>query len=129
MKQNTKNGYFSFEIKQEGKETILRTLHFSMNCWAELEADTKEGIVKWSENYAKLTDRMEQAKALSSVMFASAKAHDLEEGNDIDYNIYQVRGIWINSLSEAQAKDFVKAMMWSTQPNLGKAGKPQPVVA
>ena len=113
MNKSIKNGYFTIK-NGEGKGKIL---HFSMNCWAELKSDTGKSVVEWSKSFYG-GDTIDQALHLSEVIFAAAKAHDLEEGNEIDYNVYKVRN-WVQSFTEKDSSDFVDAMGWAANINTG----------
>ena len=94
------------------------TLHFSMNTWYNLKEDTGKDIADYGEALQKGTD-VEKAFALAEIVFASAKAHDQEEGNEIDYNIYKIRG-WFGSIIDEEAiRGITKALMWNSE-----SGKP-----
>ncbi len=121
--KNIKDGYFTIK-RGEGKG---KKLHFSMNCWAELKEETGKGIIEWTEDYDK-GGVIEQALHIGDIVYASAKAYDLEEGNEIDYNLYKARS-WVDSFNEDDSADFVKALTWGISPNLGKpTGKQKPAV-
>ena len=118
MKQNIENGYFKIN-KGTGKDKIL---HFSMNCWLELQNDTKKTLEQWFTAFEKEKDVFSRSVLLADVIYASAKAYDLEEGNNIDYNLYKVRD-WLSYFDGKDSEDFLKAMTWSITANLGNAGK------
>lgn len=119
MKELDQLGYFKLNIS----ETETKTLHFSMVCWLELQKDTGVTIDKWAEGFEGL-DAMQQIDKLADIVFASAKAYDLENGNPIDYNKYNVIN-WVANFNEADGEAFMAAMMFSIRkPNgLGKPKK------
>ena len=113
MKHTIKNGYYKIPRGEgEGK-----TLHFSMNCWAELKKDTGKGVVEWTRGFHNNSDVIDQVLHIGDVVFASAKAFDLEEGNKIDYNLYKVRN-WVQSFTEEDSMEFMEALAWSANPNV-----------
>src|SRR5210317_1434855 len=87
---NKQRGYYS--IKLGGK---MRTLHFSMNFWANF-TDT-EGI---------------SIGTIRALIYSAILANDQEEGNEIDYNEFKV-GVWLEDLQADKLEDIVNAMMES----------------
>ena len=78
---NKRRGYHTLKI---GGKT--RTLHFSMNFWSEFTdvlevpldkiGSVFEGGIKFS--------------TIRALVYCGLLANDLEEGNDIEYNLYKV---------------------------------------
>ena len=98
------------------------TLHFSMNTWYNLKEDTGKDISEYSQ-YLQTGSDIEKAFALAEIVYASAKAHDQEEGNEIDYNIYKVRG-WFGSIIDEKAiQGITKALMWNSESGKANLGK------
>ena len=100
---NRKRGYYS--IKMGGKS---RTMHFSMNFWANFTDELKVPIEQ-------IGDVFQKGISLSSIralIYSALLAFDQEEGNEIDYTIYKV-GSWLDELPAEKIEDIVNAMMES----------------
>ena len=100
---NRKRGYYS--IKMGGKN---RTMHFSMNFWANFTDELKVPIEQ-------IGDVFQKGISLSSIralIYSALLAFDQEEGNEIDYTIYKV-GSWLDELPAEKIEDIVNAMMES----------------
>ena len=100
---NKKRGYYSLKIG--GKN---RTLHFSMNFWANFT--DLLGIP-----LDKLGDVFEggiSIKSIRSLIYSGLLAYDQEEGNEIDYNEFKV-GMWLEDFDADKLTDVVKSMMES----------------
>ena len=93
-------------------------LHFSMNCWVNLKQDTGKDIGTLFSEYDK-ADNVDQFITLCDIAYAALKANDQEEGNDIDYTIFNVR-TWMEGLKEENAAGFIAAMTHSMNLPLGK---------
>lgn len=86
----------------------MRTLHFSMNFWANF-TDTL-GI-----SLDKIGDIFGEGISLGTIralIYSAILANDQEEGNDIDYNEFKV-GMWLEDLEAEKLEDIVNAMMES----------------
>jgi hypothetical protein len=97
---NKKRGYYSLKIG--GKN---RTLHFSMNFWANFT--DLLGIP-----LDKLGDVFEggiSIKSIRSLIYSGLLAYDQEEGNEIDYNEFNV-GSWLEDVNQDQLVKIVNAM-------------------
>ena len=97
---NKKRGYYSLKIG--GK---LRTLHFSMNFWAnftDLLGISLDGLGKVFENGISIT-------AIRALIYSGLLAYDQEEGNEIDYNEYKV-GFWLEDVNQDELVEIVNAM-------------------
>lgn len=100
---NRKRGYYS--IKLGGKS---RTLHFSMNFWAnftevlDIPLD-KIGLI--FENGISIS----QIRAL---VYSALLANDQENNNEIDYNQFTV-GAWLEDVNASELENIVSAMLES----------------
>lgn len=86
----------------------MRTLHFSMNFWANF-TDTL-GI-----SLDKIGDIFTEGISIGTIralIYSAILANDQEEGNDIDYNEFKV-GMWLEDLEAEKLEDIVNAMMES----------------
>ena len=113
MAKTVQQGYY----KLKG---INKWMHFSMNCWVNLKQDSGKDIGTFGRDYEN-ADTVGQFMLLCEVAFASLKAYDQEEDNDIDYNIFKVR-TWMEALKEDDAADFISAMTHSMNLPVGKKG-------
>lgn len=100
---NRKRGYYS--IKMGGKS---RTMHFSMNFWANFTDELNVPIEQ-------IGDIFQKGISLSSIralIYSALLAFDQEEGNEIDYTIYKI-GSWLDDLPAEKIEDIVNVMMES----------------
>jgi len=100
---NKKRGYIDITI--DGKK---KTLHFSMNFWAEF---TEQMGVSLQEIGGVFESGI-SLNGLRSLIYSAALANDLEQGNEINYNIYTV-GTWLDDISAEEINEIVNAMMES----------------
>ena len=115
--KTTTNGYYT--LKVDGKD---RTLHFSMNTWYNLKENTGKDLAEYGIILEKGED-IEKAFALAEIIFAAAKAYDQEEGNDIDYNIYKIRGWFGKEIGPEEIKGITEALLWNTDIKHDTTGK------
>lgn len=97
---NKKRGYYSLKIG--GK---IRTLHFSMNFWAnftDLLGISLDKLGEVFENGISIT-------AIRALVYSGLLAYDQEEGNEIDYNEFKV-GFWLEDVNQDQILKIVNAM-------------------
>ncbi len=97
---NRKRGYYT--IKLGGKN---RTLHFSMNFWANFTEGLEISLDQLGEVFndgLSLTD-------IRLLVYSAILANDQENGNDIDYNQYTV-GAWLEDLTAENLNDIVEAL-------------------
>jgi hypothetical protein len=97
---NRKRGYYT--LKLGGKN---RTLHFSMNFWANFTEGLKISLDQLGDVFKdglSLTD-------IRLLIYSALLANDQENGNDIDYNQYTV-GAWLEDLTADQLNDIVEAL-------------------
>lgn len=93
-------GYYKIELG--GKE---RTLHFSMNFWAnftEAMGITLEGLGEVFASNLSL-------KAIRTLIYSAILAYDQEEGNEVDYNEFKV-GAWLDDLNSDELEKIITAM-------------------
>lgn len=116
------NGYLAIKIGDDKNKKVEKWLHFSTNCWFNLEEDTGKDVLSFMDQMNK-GNTTQQFKDICQIAFAAMKAYDQENGNDIDYNIYKVRDWLSQNLDEKSAERFVAAMTWNIDlPD--SAGKP-----
>ena len=82
-----------------------RTLHFSMNFWANL---TEVLEIKLHE-IGKIFDGGVSLNMVRAIVYSAILANEQEQGNEIDFNIYQV-GAWLDDLNSEQLEGIVTAM-------------------
>ncbi|QDP51986.1 MAG: hypothetical protein GOVbin2700_23 [Prokaryotic dsDNA virus sp.] len=100
---NRKRGYYS--IKMGGKN---RTMHFSMNFWANFTDELNVPIEQIGEIFQKGIS----LSSIRALIYSALLAFDQEEGNEIDYTIYKV-GSWLDELPAEKIEEIVGAMMES----------------
>lgn len=100
---NKKRGYI--DINVNGK---TKTLHFSMNFWVEFTEQlgiSLQDIGSVFESGISLT-------GLRSLIYSAALANDLENNNQVDYNIYSV-GTWLDDIDAETINKIVETMIES----------------
>lgn len=100
---NKKRGYYSLKIG--GK---IRTLHFSMNFWAnftDLMGISLEEIGTVFANGLSI-------KAIRTLIYAALLAQDQEQGTEPDYNEFTV-GAWLEDFNAQELENVINAMMES----------------
>tara|TARA_R100000406_G_scaffold75026_1_gene55405 strand:- start:209 stop:589 length:381 start_codon:yes stop_codon:yes gene_type:complete len=97
---NRKRGFYT--VKLGGKN---RTLHFSMNFWSNL---TEVLEIKLHE-IGKIFDDGVSLNMIRAIVYSAILANEQEQGNEIDFNIYQV-GAWLDDLDPEQLEGVVTAM-------------------
>ena len=100
MTKNKKRGYIT--IKIGGKN---RTLHFSMNFWAEFTDQLGVSI----EQIGELFQSGFSVSQLRALIYSGMLAFDSENGNAVDYNIYKV-GMWLDDLPSDEIAKLVNTM-------------------
>ena len=100
---NRKRGYYS--IKMGSKN---RTMHFSMNFWANFTDELNVPIEQIGEIFQKGIS----LSSIRALIYSALLAFDQEEGNEIDYTIYKV-GSWLDELPAEKIEEIVGAMMES----------------
>jgi len=100
---NKRRGYYTLNIG--GKN---RTMHFSMNFWANFTDNLGVSIEK-------IGDLFKDGISLTGVralVYSGLLANDQEQGNEIDYNEFKV-GMWLEDLTPDQLTDIIGSMMES----------------
>ena len=100
---NKKRGYYSLKIG--GKN---RTMHFSMNFWANFTDLLNIPL----DGLSTLFEKGVSIKTIRTLIYSALLAYDQEEGNEIDYTIYKV-GSWLDELPAEKIEEIVGAMMES----------------
>lgn len=119
---NKKRGYI--DITVDGKK---RTLHFSMNFWAEFT----EQIGVALQDIGSVFESGISLNGLRALIYSATLANDLEKGNKVDYNLYTV-GTWLDDIDAEKINDIVEAMSESKilgnslKTNSKGAAKPKP---
>ena len=117
---NKKRGYYTQTLG--GRK---RTLHFSMNFWANFTETMNIPLDK-------IGDVFEGGFSLSAIramVYSAILANDQEEGNEIDYNEFKV-GAWLEDLTSQYLEKIIAAMKESkilgNQLNIGIERNAQP---
>jgi len=90
------------KVKLGGK---IRTLHFSMNFWANFTEAMGIGLDGLGEVFAGNLS----LKAIRTMIYSALLAYDQEEGNEIDYNEFKV-GVWIEDVTAEQLEQIILSM-------------------
>ena len=97
---NKKRGYYSLKIG--GKN---RTMHFSMNFWANFTDLLNIPL----DCLSTLFEKGVSIKTIRTLIYSALLAYDQEEGNEIDYNEFKV-GMWLEDFDGEKINDVVNAM-------------------
>lgn len=100
---NKKRGYI--DITVNGKK---KTLHFSMNFWAEFTEQMGISL----QDIGKVFESGISLNGLRALVYSAVLANDLEQGNDVDYNIYAV-GTWLDDIDAETINKIVETMIES----------------
>ena len=100
---NRKRGYYT--LKLGGKN---RTLHFSMNFWANFTEIMNVPLDKIGDLFSGGVS----ISAIRALVYSAMLAFDQEEGNEIDYNQFKV-GAWLEDLNQDELEKMISAMMES----------------
>ena len=98
---NKKRGYYSLKIG--GKN---RTMHFSMNFWANFTDILGISLEQIGELFSKGVS----LKVIRTLIYSALLAYDQEENNEIDYNEFKV-GMWLEDFDADELNNVVNAMM------------------
>jgi len=117
---NRKRGYYT--IKLGGKN---RTLHFSMNFWANFTEAQGVALDQIGEIFSEGLS----LSAIRDLIYSALLANDQENNNEIDYNKFTV-GAWLEDLTGEQLNDIVAALMETkllgNNLNMGVERNPKP---
>ena len=97
---NKKRGYYTLELV--GKN---RTLHFSMNFWANFTEGLNIPLDKIGEVF---NDGLSIAD-IRLLIYSALLAYDQENGNDIDYNEFSV-GAWLEEVTAENINEMIEAL-------------------
>ena len=100
---NKKRGYYTLKIG--GK---MRTMHFSMNFWANFTDELNISLEKIGEVFSDGVS----ISSIRALVYSGLKAYDQEEGNEIDYNQFKV-GVWLEDFQAEKLNEMIEAMMES----------------
>jgi hypothetical protein len=121
--KNTQQGYYTLPNGQQ--------LHFSINAWYILEEDTgftPEAFLNMlaEEAVAKEANDMLLLDLLTDLVYSAARAYDLEEGVESNYNRFKIRAILVELGIEGIAELNEALLSNSTlQYSLGKTAPQQ----
>ena len=97
---NRKRGFYT--VKLGGKN---RTLHFSMNFWANFTDEMNLPIDKIGSVF----EGGVSITAIRALVYSALLAHEQEQGNEIDFTIFKV-GTWLDDLDASELESIVEAM-------------------
>ena len=100
---NKRRGYYSLSIG--GKN---RTMHFSMNFWANFTDNLGVSIEKIGNVFQ---DGI-SLSGIRALVYSGLLANDQEQGNEIDYNEFKV-GMWLEDLTSDELTKIIESMMES----------------
>lgn len=100
---NKRRGYYT--TKLGGRQ---RTLHFSMNFWANFTEIMNVPLDKIGDLFSGGVS----ISAIRALVYSAMLAYDQEEGNEIDYNQFKV-GAWLEDLGQEELEKMIGAMMES----------------
>jgi|TARA_R110000823_G_scaffold50093_1_gene125878 hypothetical protein len=100
---NKRRGYYT--LKLGGKS---RTMHFSMNFWANFTDELNISLEKIGEVFSDGVS----ISSIRALVYSGLKAYDQEEGNEIDYNQFKV-GMWLEDFKAEKLNEMIEAMMQS----------------
>lgn len=100
---NKRRGYYT--TKLGGRQ---RTLHFSMNFWANFTDIMDVPLDKIGELFSGGVS----VSAIRALVYSAILAFDQEEGNEIDYNEFKV-GSWLEDINQEGLEKMIGAMMES----------------
>ena len=97
---NRKRGFYT--VKLGGKN---RTLHFSMNFWANFTDEMNLPIDKIGSVF----EGGVSITAIRALVYSALLANEQEQGNEIDFTIFKV-GTWLDDLDASELESIVEAM-------------------
>ena len=97
---NKKRGYYTLQLG--GKN---RTLHFSMNFWANFTEGLNIPLDKIGEVF---NDGLSIAD-IRLLIYSALLAYDQENGNDIEYNEFSV-GAWLEEVTAENINEMIEAL-------------------
>ena len=100
---NKKRGYYT--LKLGGK---MRTMHFSMNFWSNFTEQMNISLDKIGDIFVCCMS----IKGIRALIYSCVLAHDQEQGNEIEYNVFK-GWMWLEYFDSDKLNDVVNAMMQS----------------
>ena len=97
---NRKRGYYT--LKLGGKN---RTLHFSMNFWANFTESLGVSLDEIGDVFSKGLS----LTAIRKLFYSALLANDQENNNEIDYNEFTV-GNWLEDITPEQLNEAVEVL-------------------
>jgi hypothetical protein len=97
---NRKRGFYT--VKLGGKN---RTLHFSMNFWANFTDELNLPI----DQIGNVFQGGVSITAIRALVYSALLANEQEQGNEIDFTIFTV-GAWLEDLDANELESIVEAM-------------------
>ena len=97
---NKKRGYYT--LKLGGKN---RTLHFSMNFWANFTDILNVPLDKIGEIF----EGGISISAIRALVYSGLLAYDQEENNEVDYNEFKV-GAWLEDITQTDLEKMINSM-------------------
>jgi hypothetical protein len=97
---NRKRGFYT--VKLGGKN---RTLHFSMNFWANFTDELNLPI----DQIGNVFQGGVSITAIRALVYSALLANEQEQGNEIDFTIFTV-GAWLEDLDATELESIVEAM-------------------
>ena len=97
---NRKRGYYT--LKLGGKN---RTLHFSMNFWANFTESLGVSLDQIGDVFSKGLS----LSAIRKLFYSALLANDQENNNEVDYNEFTV-GSWLEDITPEQLNEAVEVL-------------------
>jgi hypothetical protein len=97
---NRKRGFYT--VKLGGKN---RTLHFSMNFWANFTEEMDLPI----DQIGNVFQGGVSITAIRALVYSALLANEQEQGNEIDFTKFSV-GAWLEDLDASELEKIVEAM-------------------
>ena len=85
-----------------------RTMHFSMNFWANFTDILNVPL----DQIANVFEKGVSLSVIRSLIYSALLAYDQEEGNEVTYNQFKV-GMWLEDFNADELDKVVNAMMES----------------
>ena len=86
----------------------MRTMHFSMNFWANFTEQLNVPLDKIGDVF----NGGISIKGIIALIYSGLLANDQEQGNEIDYNEFKV-GMWLEDFDVEKLNEIVTSMMES----------------
>ena len=97
---NRKRGFYTVKLGVKN-----RTLHFSMNFWANFTDELNLPI----DQIGNVFQGGVSITAIRALVYSALLANEQEQGNEIDFTIFTV-GAWLEDLDATELESIVEAM-------------------